>query len=451
MRLNNIPITNITDPAWLYYLFRIQAFGHKDHDEKIFYNVVLPGLLQATVSEAVEKSGKDQWMVPETLQRSGVCYYRCILTATRYSMRRLGLKQNQVKQMLHCIRRGYLTRVTEDLKKSHQSVQEPNPNDPSQRGLYPSQVSLVRLAANQVGYSAIKESESGRMNEATLKEIVKEVEKVEDLVHTLPVFGGPQEYQNKWMEKTLAETKSEIESNANDVAGNFNNPTVMKQTLNADLSSFHGKTVVEGKPPPLDFSYMPKRTEDIKDVIDLTSTIVLTHRMCIDIHQNTTERIGTRLLEISSLVEHVVLELLPFPTFNDRNNVVFDIDSGQTYYDLLQCFNDLSVMYTMCSESMILRGSQPTRVVTRKDSVNSSILQHQHLTTVFLTPFSHFFVFSSIFYLSTSFILLSSIDILLSFYHHEHPHSTHSTRDSHSPLISFGRRCVGHVLLPHIT
>ena len=38
MRLNNIPIESVADTAWLYFLFRIRAFGHKDHDHKIFYS-----------------------------------------------------------------------------------------------------------------------------------------------------------------------------------------------------------------------------------------------------------------------------------------------------------------------------------------------------------------------------------------------------------------------------
>jgi hypothetical protein len=128
-RLNNIPIENITNTSWLYFLFRIKAFGHKDHDEKVFYEVILPTLIEKPLCEGTYQSGTDPYLIPETLQRSGVCYYRCILTATRYSMRLLGLNQNQVKQMLHVIRRGYIHRVIHDLKRSHDSVKDNNPND----------------------------------------------------------------------------------------------------------------------------------------------------------------------------------------------------------------------------------------------------------------------------------------------------------------------------------
>ena len=128
-RINDIPIENITDTSWLYFLFRIQAFGHKDHEAKLFYEVILPALVQDSLCAATQKSGKDKYLVPETLQRSGVCYYRCILCATRYSMRRLGLNQNQVKQMLHVIRRGFIHRVIHDLKRTHKSVLDQNPDD----------------------------------------------------------------------------------------------------------------------------------------------------------------------------------------------------------------------------------------------------------------------------------------------------------------------------------
>ena len=143
-------------------------------------------------------------------------------------MRRLGLEQKQVKQMLHVIRRGYVHRVIADLKKSHEMIRNNDPNDPSQRGLYPSQVSLIRLAASQLGYSAVKESRSKRMMEGTLSEIVKEVEMIEELVSTLPVFGGPKEYQNQWMAETL-KTHSESKTNENQaLTGNFSSPTVLR-------------------------------------------------------------------------------------------------------------------------------------------------------------------------------------------------------------------------------
>ena len=100
-------------------------------------------------------------MIPETLQRSGVCYYRCILAAMRYSMRRLGLSQNHVKQMLHVIRRGYVHRVIEDLEKCHQSVNDDNPDDPSQRGLYPSQITLIRLAQTNWGIQQSRRAKLG--------------------------------------------------------------------------------------------------------------------------------------------------------------------------------------------------------------------------------------------------------------------------------------------------
>ena len=50
--------------------------------------------------------------------------------------------------MLHVIR--HVHRVIEDLEKCHQSVNDDNPDDPSQRGLYPSQITLVRLAAKEI-------------------------------------------------------------------------------------------------------------------------------------------------------------------------------------------------------------------------------------------------------------------------------------------------------------
>ena len=387
MRHNNIPIENCTNTSWLYFLFRNKTWSHKDHGDEIFYDIILPALLQTTLVASIKKSGEDQWMIPETLQRSGTCYYRCIMTAMRYSMRRLGLEQNQVKQMLHVIRRGYVGHVIEDLKKSHEMVNNSNPSDPSLRGLYPSQVSLVRLAASQLGYSAVKESQAGRMTEEVLGNIVQEVEQIEQLVSTLPVFGGPLEYQNEWMAETL-QALTETKENET-LTGNFSLPSILSQTTLSDLSSFQGPAVVENVLPPLDFSLLPHTKDDVTDVKILLSTFLLTKKLVVKMDSNKLNRSGTRRLEIATLVERVLLELIPFPIFvkgetgdeemdarggeskgeskgEEEQTMLgcWEIDSAESYYDLLDVLNDLSVYYSAACESMKYNESQSTRILT---------------------------------------------------------------------------------------
>ena len=68
MRLDGVAMERVTHSAWLYLLFRINAFGDEDHTPEMFYNVVLPALTGKSLVAAVEASGEDSFAVPETLQ-----------------------------------------------------------------------------------------------------------------------------------------------------------------------------------------------------------------------------------------------------------------------------------------------------------------------------------------------------------------------------------------------
>ena len=93
-------LERIADPAWLYVLFRVNFQPHDSHNAAAVYEICLEELLQKGIQEA---SVHDPHSVPETLQRSGTCFYRCVLTATRYALRRLGASQGQVKKMMHSV------------------------------------------------------------------------------------------------------------------------------------------------------------------------------------------------------------------------------------------------------------------------------------------------------------------------------------------------------------
>ena len=61
----------------------------------------------------------------------------------------------------------------------YQSVDDDIQDDPSQRGLYPSQITLIRLVDNW-GIQR-KESKAGRMSEDVLNGVVGEVKRVESV------------------------------------------------------------------------------------------------------------------------------------------------------------------------------------------------------------------------------------------------------------------------------
>ena len=83
----------------------------------------------------------------------------------------------------------------------------------------------------------MKESQQGRLSETILNDIVQEVEKIESLVSALPLFGGPQEYQNGWMNDTMKQLLQEETKTTEEKPGNFINPTIFKASIDADYGS----------------------------------------------------------------------------------------------------------------------------------------------------------------------------------------------------------------------
>ena len=219
MRLDDIPIERIIDPAWLYVLFRLKKFGADDHKPEMVYEVLLPHLLQSPIEPRARASLKGpyaKYAIPETLQRAGVCYYRCILCAMRYALRRLGLSQNHVKQLRVTMRRGYLLCVKRGLNRILQNLSSSS-SSPDLPGLYPSQRRLVRLASKQVAYASEKESKRGRMSRDVLQTVANETQEIETLLRRIPTVGGESKhpivrwcsslhYQNEITHKRITQT-----------------------------------------------------------------------------------------------------------------------------------------------------------------------------------------------------------------------------------------------------
>ena len=89
---------------------------------------------------------------------------------------------------MHVTRRAFVERVKDDLVECGKAVAGQSSSDKAGvlAGLYPSQLRLVRLAAELLGYSAVKESEAGRMSAQTLQDVVEEVECVRSLADAPP-------------------------------------------------------------------------------------------------------------------------------------------------------------------------------------------------------------------------------------------------------------------------
>ena len=94
-------------------------------------------------------------------------------------------------------------------------------------------------------------------------------------------------------------------------------------------------------------------------------TLLSTQVLCENIHSDKAVRIGTRLMEIASLIEYVFLQLIPPWNNGDTNRYHHSVGMfaiPQPFYKLRNVLSEISAIYTSAC-GMVLRGSQPTRVV----------------------------------------------------------------------------------------
>eukprot|EP00949_MAST-11_sp_MAST-11-sp1_P002253 g2253.t1 len=359
MRHTDIPVDRIADPGWLYYLFRITATGHKDHTPQMFYDVVLPGLLGTSLCTASKRSGKDPLLVEETLQRSGTCYYRCILTATRYSLRRLGCTQDQVKQTLHIIRRSFVSRLTKDLETVFDNSKGSRRSHKCPDGLHFSTKRLSQLCADQLGYSAVKESRAGRMSPETLEDVHSEIRKVKELLLKIPTL-GEEDRRVDWLAEVAMEMGTQQPSDWNPV-------TAITSSRGADLSRYKGRGLKETKFQLLDFATVTNASVAAQTEDGIIRILQRAQQICKQVlNDKANSRLANRQLEIASLIEHLFLTILPLPVFDapgssTRSWVTSSESSFECLTKLLTWF---SASYSAAKETVPLEGSQAVHMLT---------------------------------------------------------------------------------------
>jgi len=127
----------------------------------MLYEVILPhfcrdGALDQRVAQT------DSHGDYETLQRSGTCYYRCVLTVLRYLLKCDGIAKAQRKQLLYVVRLAYLHHVEEDIDSfgswaSKDQEKKTQKKKPKQLNLFlSSDKKMVELACNQTVLAGTK-------------------------------------------------------------------------------------------------------------------------------------------------------------------------------------------------------------------------------------------------------------------------------------------------------
>ena len=137
IRIGEIARERIVDEAFWYLLFKLRYESSTAHDSKLIYEVLLPFIANpiyrdlslpddndATFSANLDNEiRKGRCGDFETLQRSGTCFFRAILSTLRYCCKRVGFSISQRKQFMHSVRISFLFRVFYDINILKSKIQ----------------------------------------------------------------------------------------------------------------------------------------------------------------------------------------------------------------------------------------------------------------------------------------------------------------------------------------
>jgi thiol-disulfide isomerase/thioredoxin len=117
----------------------------------------------------------------ETIQRSGTCYFRCVLTCFKYLLKSEGMGAAKRKAFFHLLRLGFLDAVEADLQDSRRC-----------RGFQDSDRRMIELACTQSALSAVKQQRTGGVlgGAAPLASVQAQVERIAEAARAVPVEDG---------------------------------------------------------------------------------------------------------------------------------------------------------------------------------------------------------------------------------------------------------------------
>ena len=151
---------------------------------------MLPHLVGGSLKDAINRTPTDMHGDFCSAQRSGTCYHRCILAATRYLLKRKGMAPLQQKQVFYALRIAYLDWTLDDLKRVDAV------DDSDER--------LIAIACSVTSGAAVKQSKrKGGLSGDDLRRCLAKVKAVQDAVKPLHKQGTEFEFP-----ETLALTQS---------------------------------------------------------------------------------------------------------------------------------------------------------------------------------------------------------------------------------------------------
>jgi hypothetical protein len=133
LRIGDIPRSAILDEALWYFTFKMRFESTSVHGPELLYDVILPMYANSIPIEDGDLTfarnldteiRRDRCGDFETIQRSGTCFFRAILSCFRYCLKRVGFSQAQRKQFMFALRICFLFRIINDVRKLTSALEE---------------------------------------------------------------------------------------------------------------------------------------------------------------------------------------------------------------------------------------------------------------------------------------------------------------------------------------
>jgi len=166
IRVAPIHASKILDPSVWYMLCKLKFTVSEHNTMENLYEVILPHLAGTTIRQVIEKEAKAGRCGDfETAQRSGTCYFWCVLGTIRYlGAQMVGLDKRQRKQLIYALRLAFLHEIRDEmdiLKEAYESDLLTNPKSGSlkfavQSRWHETDKTMVSIACQQTCLAGIK-------------------------------------------------------------------------------------------------------------------------------------------------------------------------------------------------------------------------------------------------------------------------------------------------------
>ena len=134
----------------------------------------------ASLAAAVERCDVDDTNGDfETIQRSGTCYFRCVLTCYKYLLKNDGMSKKKRKQLFFLFRVGFLDAIEADLKVEKKVS-----------GFQDSDRRMIDMACSQTALSAVKEHKLGSLDLEGLRAVQAQVVRIKAAAAAVDIAGA---------------------------------------------------------------------------------------------------------------------------------------------------------------------------------------------------------------------------------------------------------------------